>query len=122
MYNELAEFNIQVCCIEPGYFRSNLLNPGNKLTIQTEIADYAGSAVRRGEEALVAANNNQIGDPKKGVKVIIDVLTGATGREIPMRLALGSDAYGVITGKCEATIKLLGEWKDITTPTDVDEQ
>lgn len=119
--HELAEFNIKVCSVEPGYFRSSFLNPGNKLVKQNEIADYEGTAVRRGEEALVAANNNQVGDPKKGVKVIIDVLTGATGRDIPIRLALGSDAYGVIRGKCEETIKLLDEWKDITTPTDVDE-
>ncbi|KAK5048478.1 hypothetical protein LTR84_005568 [Exophiala bonariae] len=121
--NELAEFNIKVCCVEPGYFRSSFLNPGNKISRDTSnvIEDYEGTAVRRGEELLVNADNKQKGDPKKGVKVMIDVLTGATGKEVPMRLALGSDAYVVIRGKCEATIKLLDDWKDITTPTDVDE-
>lgn len=121
---EVAEFNIKVCCIEPGYFRSSFLNPGNKLSRNTEnaITDYEGSAVRQGEEFLVNMDNKQPGDPKKGVKVVIDVLTGATGRDIPVRLALGSDAYVVIKGKCEETVKLLDEWKDITTPTDVVEQ
>lgn len=120
---ELAEFNIKVCCIEPGYFRSSFLNPGNKISrdIDNVIEDYEGTAVRRGEDRLVNVDNNQNGDIKKGTKVMIDVLTGATGKDVPVRLALGSDAYVIIRRKCEETIKLLDEWKDITTPTDIDE-
>lgn len=38
-----------------------------------------------------------------------------------MRIALGADAYMIIKGKCEDTIKLLDEWKDVTSSTDVDQ-
>jgi NAD(P)-dependent dehydrogenase (short-subunit alcohol dehydrogenase family) len=120
MYYELADFNIKVCTIEPGYFRSNFLNPSNRIERKQTISDYdMDTAVRRGEGAMATVDNNQPGDPVKGAKVIVDVLTGATGREIPMRLALGTDAYHRIKGKCETTIELLEEWKDITCSTDL---
>ncbi|KIW93910.1 uncharacterized protein Z519_05225 [Cladophialophora bantiana CBS 173.52] len=122
LYFELADFNIKVCTIEPGYFRSNFLNAGNKLKRENVIADYEGTAVRRGEQLMDEYDNKQRGDIKKGVKVIIDVLTGDSGREIPMRLVLGPDAYATIKTKCEETIKGLEEWKDLTCSTDLDEK
>jgi len=118
---ELADFNIKVCAIEPGYFRSNLLNPGNRTAAKAHIPDYDGTAARKTAEGLEAYNNNQPGDIVKGAKVMVDVLTSsgvAAGREVPLRLALGSDAYGIITEKCRETISLLDEWKDVTTTTD----
>ncbi|KIW90300.1 uncharacterized protein Z519_08944 [Cladophialophora bantiana CBS 173.52] len=120
LYLELAEFNIKVCSIEPGYFRSNFLSSGHKSLHVKHISDYDGTAVRRTEERVERTNQNQPGDPAKGAKVIVDVLTGATGKEIPLRLALGADAYRIIRGKCEETIKGLDEWKEITSSTDVD--
>lgn len=119
---ELAEFGIKVCCVEPGYFRSKFLNPGNKLPKKNIIADYEGSAVRKGEQLMEDFDNKQRGDIKKGVKVLIDVLTGDSGREIPMRLPIGPDAYESIKGKCEETIQGLEDWKDIMCSTDLDEQ
>ena len=69
-----------------------------------------------------AYDNKQPGDIKKGVRVMLDVLTGASGKEIPMRLVLGSDAYSMIREKCESTIKGLDEWKDLSVSTDLDEK
>ncbi|OCT47314.1 putative oxidoreductase [Cladophialophora carrionii] len=122
LYYELADFNIKVCTIEPGYFRSEFLNPGNLLKRENVIPDYEGTAVRKGEQSMKDYDNNQPGDIKKGVKVIVDVLSGDSGREIPMRLVLGQDAYGMIKAKCEDTIKGLEVWKDLTCSTDLDEQ
>ncbi|KAH0839057.1 hypothetical protein AYO21_04654 [Fonsecaea monophora] len=122
LYYELADFNIKVCTIEPGYFRSKFLAAGNKLKRENAIADYEGTAVRKGEELMDAFDNKQPGDIKKGVKVIVDVLTGETGKEIPMRLVLGPDAYGMIKAQCEETVKALEGWKELTCSTDLDEQ
>ncbi|KIX03272.1 uncharacterized protein Z518_06824 [Rhinocladiella mackenziei CBS 650.93] len=121
MHYELADFNIKVCTIEPGYFRSNFLNPGNKIHKKNVIPDYDGTAVRKGEELMNAYDNKQPGDVKKGVKVMLDVLTGASGKEIPIKLALGTDAYRMIKAKCEETIQRLDEWKELTCSTDLDE-
>jgi len=122
LYYELADFNIKVCTVEPGYFRSNFLKPGNKIVKQNIISDYEGTAVRNGEEIMDAYDNNQPGDIQKGAKVMLDVLTGVLGREIPMRLILGSDAFSLVKGKCEETIKGLDEWKEISVSTDIDEK
>jgi len=122
LYYELADFNIKVCTIEPGYFRSKFLNPGNSLRKTNVIPDYEGTAVRKGEKLLEEYDNKQPGDIKKGVKVIIEVLTGDSGKEIPMRLVIGTDAYGMIKAKCEETVKGLEEWKALTCSTDLDEK
>jgi NAD(P)-dependent dehydrogenase (short-subunit alcohol dehydrogenase family) len=122
LYYELAEFGIKVCTIEPGYFRSKFLNAGNKIVKENVISDYDGTAVRKGEQAMNDADGKQPGDIKKGVKVIIDVLTGDSGREIPMRLVLGPDANAAVKAKCEKTIKGLEEWADLTCSTDLDEK
>jgi len=122
LYYELADFNIKVCNVEPGYFRSNFLNPGNKIAKKNIIPDYEGTAVRKGEELMDAYDNKQPGDIKKGVRVMLDVLTGASGKEVPMRLVLGADAYSMIREKCENTIKSLDEWKGLSVSTDLDEK
>ncbi|EXJ87955.1 hypothetical protein A1O1_04882 [Capronia coronata CBS 617.96] len=122
LYYELADFNIKVCTVEPGYFRSNFLSPSNKKHKRNLIPDYEGTAVRKGEELMDAYDNKQPGDIRKGVKVLLDVLTGASGREIPMRLVLGTDAYTRIKAKCEETLKGLEQWKDLTCSTDLDEK
>ena len=124
MTEELADFGIKVCCIEPGYFRSNFLNPGNRKVDEERIKDYDGTAARRTTDLMDQYNDHQPGDVRKGVKVIADVLSGtggAEGREVPKRLALGRDAYEVIKAKCEETLQLLEEWKHITTTTDHDD-
>ncbi|KAL1998476.1 hypothetical protein VTN02DRAFT_6098 [Thermoascus thermophilus] len=127
MAHELAEFGIKVTCIEPGQFRSNIFTASNRSEPDATnvIPDYEGdTAARRGVRLMEDVNQKQAGDVAKGCRVIIDVLTqsgSAEGREIPVRLALGADAYGWIKGKCEETIKLLDEWKDVTTPTNHDD-
>ncbi len=119
--SELADFGIKVCTIEPGYFRSNFLNPGNRLVAKGHIAEYEGTASRKTAAGLDGYNNNQPGDIVKGAKTMVEVLTQSgvgEGKEVPFRLVLGSDAYGAITGKCEDTVKLLDEWKEVTVSTD----
>jgi len=82
---------------------------------------YDEGAVGALRTGLEGVNGNQPGDVEKGAKVIVDVLTmtgAAEGREAPMRVVLGSDAPGVVRGKCEDTIRLLEEWDGITNVTD----
>ncbi|KAI9838166.1 MAG: hypothetical protein M1837_002628 [Sclerophora amabilis] len=118
---ELADFGIAVCSIEPGYFRSSLLTPGNRLSTATTIPDY-DSTVGRVRNDLDAITGNQPGDVKKGAQVIVDVLTSsgkAEGKAVPLRIALGPDATEFIKDKCSKTIALLDEWADITGGTNL---
>ena len=57
----------------------------------------------------------------KGSKVIVDILTHsglAEGKDIPVRVALGSDSPPYIRAKMQRTEALLQEWDAITTNTD----
>lgn len=117
---ELAEFGIKVCCIEPGSFRSNFLTSGHRKVDESRIQDYDGTAARKVAAFMDQRDGAQPGDLKKGSKVIVDVLTGQAGRDMPLRLPIGKDAYQTIKDKCEATLQLLEEWKDIITATDHD--
>jgi NAD(P)-dependent dehydrogenase (short-subunit alcohol dehydrogenase family) len=117
---ELKPFGIDVCVIEPGYFRTEFLNAGRRLSTTKRISAYEESAAGQTRQALDQFNNNQPGDVSKGAKVIVDVLTksGASeGREIPLRLVLGDDAQAIVREKCQSTLELLKEWEGVTTHT-----
>jgi hypothetical protein len=91
---------------------------------QRRIADYDQTAGAM-SAFLKAVDGKQPGDAKKGAKRIVDVLTlsgaAAGHKEIPVRLALGKDAYAGVRAKCEATLGLLEEWKEVSCGTDHDD-
>jgi NADP-dependent 3-hydroxy acid dehydrogenase YdfG len=117
---EIEPFGISATVIEPGYFRSGFLNPGAKISTAI-IQDYEDTVVGAQRRLFATVDNKQPGNVGKGAEVIVDVLTKtgcAGGREIPMRLVLGSDCQKVIRGKLASTAELLDEWKDISDSTD----
>lgn len=80
--------------------------------------EYENSAVGQVRAMFEERNNKQAGDVEKGCRVIFEVLTKKTGKDIPMRLVLGTDAYEAIGTKCDSTKALLEEWKDVIISTD----
>ncbi|KAM5357569.1 hypothetical protein ACJZ2D_016140 [Fusarium nematophilum] len=120
LWRETSPFGIRTLLVEPGRFRTELLSSTNLKSEASSIPDYA----QRSKEfnvMLSLANGKQDGDPEKGVSIILDLVRGegvAEGREMPIRIALGPDAYDVIKGKCDETLKTLEDWKDVTCSTD----
>lgn len=86
------------------------------------IKDYSDTAVGQVRALFEERNNKQLGDIEKGCRVLFEVLTEKDGKEIPMRLPLGSDAYTSIKGKCDETRELLEEWKEVSSSTDHEEK
>lgn len=119
MRAELAEFGVQVTCIEPGSFRSRFLAGMGKVREESRIGEYDGTAARKVVRMLAEKDGKQPGDLAKGARVIVDTLSGRYG-ELPVRLPLGNDAYETIRAKCESTLELLEKWKPIITATDID--
>lgn len=120
---ELEPFNIVATVVEPGYFRTSFLNPGVRAVTKKRMDVYEDENTPTGKtrKMLEKTDDNQPGDVKKGTKVIVDILTGTgvgEGREVPVRIVLGSDADVYIRSKCEETLELLNEWKDVTVSTD----
>ena len=117
---ETAHLGIKTLLIAPGRFRTSFLTPGNLQIVQSKIPDYAerSAALIRG---LAQEDRSQPGDVELGVKIIIDLVRKegiAAGRDVPFRLPLGSDCYETIKEKCEETLKLLDDWKDVIKSTD----
>ena len=119
---ELAELGLEVCSVEPGSFRTNLLDSGsNRQTAKSTFQDYEGTVSRESGHALSEQNSKQPGDPVKAAKIIVEVLTKsgqAEGRKIQLRLVLGTDGFECVTKRCRDTTNLLMDWRDITVSTD----
>ncbi|KAM0255517.1 hypothetical protein ACHAQJ_005664 [Trichoderma viride] len=118
---EVRPLGLRSLLIEPGVFKTDLLAKSNVKT--------AGSGIPEYNEVLKAfykmmENHTQSGDPKKGVAIVVDLVRQegvAKGKAIPLRMALGPDAYGLIKNKCDETVKLLEDWKNVITSTGLDE-
>ena len=123
---EIEHLDIRCIVIEPGQFRTELMTAQNMKsppTSTTSIADYeeVSEALDDFSEAMAG---QQPGDPKKLADRIIDVLKAegmAEGRKMPPRLPLGKDSLAGIRAKCQATLKLLDEWEDVISSTDLEE-
>lgn len=119
---ELRPFGISVCCFEPGYTQTGFLAEGGDHRVKTarQLGVYADTDAAHVRKAMNAYNGNQPGDVKKCAKVIVDVLTKegvARGREVPVRLVLGSDCLEVVKEKCERILKSVKEWEDVSVST-----
>ncbi|KAI5477884.1 hypothetical protein MNV49_005777 [Pseudohyphozyma bogoriensis] len=123
LHEEISHLGLNAMVVSPGYFRTNFLaSPPPPSGLQ--IPDYAAISTAM-RSALVAVNQNQPGDPVKGVNVIIDVVLGEGKmegkKEMPVRLPLGRDAFGVLEDVARRAKETVEEWKGIAGDTDCDD-
>lgn len=120
---EVAHLGIRVTAVEPGYTRTNFLVPGHQLRSARTIGDLSGGAVENTLAAFESYSLNQPGDPVKAARLIVDALTASgscQGRELPPRLLVGRDAYGVVGEAIETHKENMNLWEDLATATDCD--
>ncbi|MDP9795184.1 NAD(P)-dependent dehydrogenase (short-subunit alcohol dehydrogenase family) [Catenuloplanes nepalensis] len=111
---EVAEFDIKVNLIEPGYFRTDFLRP-QSLGLVAETAEGYG-AIRQMTEAHLAMPGTQLGDPVKAAEAIIAV---AVEGGAPLRQVLGSDSYGLAKAAVEALGRDLEAGRELAVTTDI---
>lgn len=112
--------NIQSIIFELGMFRTPVLATGAKPSKLAENLDYADLAAEI-QDDLMKSDGKQNGDPKKGVKRMIDVIKGegmAAGKDMPKRMPLGKDSLSSMREKCEATLRICEEWSEVIESTD----
>ncbi|XXH03675.1 hypothetical protein Hte_010080 [Hypoxylon texense] len=119
---EVRRFGVRHCLVEPGFFRTALLTPGQSRsgTSRARFPDYE-ELDRAADAAFNAYDGNQPGDPHKGVAVLYDVITStgvAAGRELPSFVPLGSDSVAQIKKDAQAVIDGVNEWAAIASLTD----
>lgn len=110
---EVKSFGIKATVVEPGYFRTDFLSSGSLAVPNSVIEDYR--EVRESQDAHQnQINNQQPGDPEKGVDVII---AAAAAENPPLHLFLGADAYQLAEDKITAIKQDLADWKALATNT-----
>jgi NAD(P)-dependent dehydrogenase (short-subunit alcohol dehydrogenase family) len=88
---EVAQFGIRVVLVEPGMFRTDLLNDASVRYADPSIDDYARLTPAR--DAWAPIDGTQVGDPEKFGDVMLQV---AGLSEPPRILAVGRDVLDII--------------------------
>ncbi|KAE8361157.1 hypothetical protein BDV27DRAFT_167156 [Aspergillus caelatus] len=120
---ELAPFHIDVTCVEPGYFRTDFLTGGHKMVAKKRIPELDVST-QQTRDGLAAYSLRQPGDPVKGAQVLVEALTKTgrcEGRQLPLRLALGTDSLTAIGRSLKREQEMLDSWREIIASTDCDD-
>ena len=94
---EVADFDVKVTIVEPGYFRTDFLTT-DSLALPAATTD-AYPAIREMTQQHLNLQGGQLGDPVKGVGAIIDHVVTGQG---PLRQLLGSDAHSFAAAKVNA--------------------
>ncbi|MFY1683575.1 SDR family oxidoreductase [Micromonospora sp.] len=110
---EVADFNVEVTIVEPGYLRTDFLTT-DALALPAAPSD-AYPAIREMVQSHLDLQGNQLGDPVKAAERMIEKVVDGGG---PLRLVLGSDSHAYATAKVEALRANLDAARDTAAATD----
>jgi len=113
---EVAAFDIQVTIVEPGFFRTDFLEPTSVRHGTNPIADYAEASAAL-KTFYDARSRNQAGDPHKLGLALVALVDAP---QQPVRWAAGSDGLAIVQSKIASLQAELDAWKDLTLSTDGD--
>jgi NAD(P)-dependent dehydrogenase (short-subunit alcohol dehydrogenase family) len=114
LHAELAPLGVHITVVEPGFFRSDILDHDKSL-IESDlrIADYdtTAGAVR----AIVPGlSHNQPGDPVKLARALVEL---ANCPDPPLRLPLGPDALQRMAEKNAVVERETAAWRELAAST-----
>jgi NAD(P)-dependent dehydrogenase (short-subunit alcohol dehydrogenase family) len=111
--NEVEQFGIKITVVEPGFFRTELLDPQNVRWGKNTIEDYAGEG--SAEAMWSPYDGKQQGDPLKLGEALVKI----AGMENPPKLfAAGSDALAAIIPAIEERLKDTRANEELSKSTD----
>ncbi|SEB89505.1 SDR family NAD(P)-dependent oxidoreductase [Terriglobus roseus] len=111
---ELQPLGIQVTAVEPGFFRTEFLEPGSVRYTADELPEY-GPGLEQMQAWLNGKSLQQEGDPAKLAKVLVDLAGRA---EQPLHLLMGSDAIAWMEDRLQRDAKNVEEWRSVSVSTD----
>lgn len=109
---EVAGFGVRVSVVEPGTIRTAFA--GTSLDAATPTKVYEEGLV--GQIRASMAGYQAIGDPAKMAKAIIE---SVDGKDLPLRLLLGSDAYPRVLESLKYRINSYEAQRDVALSTDI---
>jgi NAD(P)-dependent dehydrogenase (short-subunit alcohol dehydrogenase family) len=108
---EVTPFGIKTTIVEPGFFRTELLEPASTTWSESAIEDYAErSALFR--SAFEGVNGKQPGDPAKLADALIKI---ASQNEPPRRWLAGADAINDAERKISELQEQIDAYRDLST-------
>jgi NAD(P)-dependent dehydrogenase (short-subunit alcohol dehydrogenase family) len=117
LQDEVAPFGIHTTIVEPGFFRTELLEPASTTWAERSIGDYAErDAAQR--EWWEAQNGRQGGDPAKLARALLAI---AEEQQPPLRWIAGADAIGGAEQKVARLREQIDAFRDLSTSLDRDD-
>ncbi|MGW4444083.1 SDR family NAD(P)-dependent oxidoreductase [Streptomyces sp. NPDC004682] len=111
---EVAQFGIKVTLLEPGFFRTDFLDPSSASYGDVDVPDYAEYSAKQ-KAGYDAANHQQTGDPVRYGRAVVAL---AASDEPPVRFAAGPDSYEIVTNRAETLRVNAEKWRDLSVSTD----
>ncbi|RDX55334.1 NAD-P-binding protein [Polyporus arcularius HHB13444] len=119
--SELRPFGIRVLIVAPGAFRTEGVH-AYPATINTHVPAYDDMR-NAGMARFAGIAGHEKGDPAKAMELVVDVVKGegrAAGREWPLWLVLGRDAYVDVRAKTQKLLATMDAWEDVATDLEFD--
>jgi NAD(P)-dependent dehydrogenase (short-subunit alcohol dehydrogenase family) len=110
---EVEQFGIKITIVEPGFFRTNLIDKGSVQYAESSVNDYAheGSA----EDMWSPYNGTQPGNPTKLGEALVQI----AGMDNPLTLFVaGSDALQALIPVVEERLKAMKDNAELSNSTD----
>lgn len=104
---ELKPLGLHVTLIEPGPFRTEFT--GRSLRLAEQVIDDYATTSGASRETVTKRHGNQPGDPDRAAQVILEAVAA---EQPPLRIPLGSYAYGRIREKLAAVTADIDAWED----------
>ncbi|HSI59850.1 MAG TPA: oxidoreductase [Ideonella sp.] len=110
---ELGPLGIHVTLVEPGYFRTDFLDPSSLSSSALRIDDYHATAGAV-HHFVQGANGQQPGDPDR---LAAAVMAAVNDDAPPLRLPLGADTVQKIEEKHRSVSAELARWRPLSLST-----
>jgi hypothetical protein len=105
-----------------GQFRTSILAEGRRqIPRSTPVIDGYNPVIETLTRRQEETNGKQPGDPVRAVERILDVVRregSVAGKEVGLRIVLGSDAQYIIRDQCLNTLRDLDQFEEFSRSTD----
>jgi NAD(P)-dependent dehydrogenase (short-subunit alcohol dehydrogenase family) len=114
---EVEPLGIQSTIVEPGFFRTQLLEEESTACAELSIDDYAERTAQT-RPAWEAISGKQGGDPAKLAKALVTVVDQ---EQPPLRWVAGADAVETVEQKANDLLAQVGAYRDLSSSLAFDE-